>query len=204
MKAKHILAALGAAATMASYAAPVTPEKALEIVNAPSSQKMLRAMGGSPSFRIAEKRLTPAGNATACYLMTRNSMPGYVIVAGDDALGTEVLGYSNNGTPDEMPDNMRAWLDQAGRAIDYLNSHPGAAPIKVQAKSPGASVEPLLGNIHWGQQPYYNRKAPSSSYPIGCVATAVGQVMYSHQWPASGTGSHSYTTTTHKLQISQN
>ena len=127
MKAKHILAALGAAATMASYAAPVTPEKALEIVNAPSSQKMLRAMGGSPSFRIAEKRLTPAGNATACYLMTRNSMPGYVIVAGDDALGTEVLGYSNNGTPDEMPDNMRAWLDQAGRAIDYLNSHPGAA-----------------------------------------------------------------------------
>ena len=43
MKAKHILAALGAAATMASYAAPVTPEKALEIVNAPSSQKMLRA-----------------------------------------------------------------------------------------------------------------------------------------------------------------
>lgn len=203
MKAKHILAALGAAATMASYAAPVTPEKALEIVNAPSSQKMLRAMGGSPSFRIAEKRLTPAGNATACYLMTRNSMPGYVIVAGDDALGTEVLGYSNNGTPDEMPDNMRAWLDQAGRAIDYLNSHPGAAPIKVQPKSPGASVEPLLGNIHWGQQPYYNRKAPSSSYPIGCVATAVGQVMYSHQWPASGTGSHSYTTTTHKLQISQ-
>ncbi len=202
MKARYILAALGAVATFAAQAAPVSPEKALEIVNGPAGRHMLRALGGSPSFKIAAKRLTPAGDATACYLMTRGDMPGYVVVAGDDALGAEILGYTDNGTVADMPDNMRAWLDQAGRAIDYLNAHPQARP-KAAAPSRARVVEPLLGDIHWGQQPYYNRKAPSTSYPIGCVATAVGQVMYSHRWPLQGTGSHSYTSTTHKLEISQ-
>lgn len=193
-----------AAAAIGVYAAPVSPEKALEIVNgSPASQKLLRALGGSPSFRIAATRLTPAGDATACYLLTRNSTPGFVIVTGDDAIGTEILGYTACGTPDDMPENMRAWLDEAGRAIDYLNAHPQAAVKKVAPVSRRGAVEPLLGDIHWGQQPYYNRKAPSTSYPIGCVATAVGQVMYSHRWPLRGTGSHSYTSTTHKLEISQ-
>lgn len=203
MKARYIFAALGAAASLAAYAAPVSPEKALEIVNGPASQKILRSLGGSPSFKIAAKRLTPAGDATACYLMTRGGMPGYVVVAGDDALGTDILGYTDNGKLADMPDNMRAWLDQAGRAIDYLNSHPNARVKKAAVTSRAGGVGPLLGDIHWGQQPYYNRKAPSTSYPIGCVATAVGQVMYSHRWPLQGTGSHSYTSTTHKLNISQ-
>ncbi len=203
MNLRHTLAILASAAAIAASSAPISPEKALEIVNGPSSRKVLRSLGGSPSFKIAAKRLTPAGDATACYLMTRGGMPGYVIVAGDDALGTEILGYTDNGTLAEMPDNMRAWLDQAGRAVDYLNAHPGAAVKKVAVPSRSAAVGPLLGDIHWGQQPYYNRKAPSTSYPIGCVATAVGQVMYSHRWPERGTGSHSYTSTTHKLEISQ-
>lgn len=203
MNLRHTLALLASAAAIAASAAPISPEKALEIVNGPSSRKVLRSLGGSSSFKIAAKRLTPAGDATACYLMTRGGMPGYVIVAGDDALGTEILGYTDNGTLAEMPDNMRAWLDQAGRAVDYLNAHPGAAVKKVAVPSRSAAVGPLLGDIHWGQQPYYNRKAPSTSYPIGCVATAVGQVMYSHRWPERGTGSHSYTSTTHKLEISQ-
>ncbi|MDE7141731.1 MAG: C10 family peptidase, partial [Muribaculaceae bacterium] len=203
MKARYKLAAIAAAATIGASAAPVSPEKALEIVNGPASRNIIRALGGSPSFKIAAKRLTPAGNATAYYLMTRGGMPGYVVVAGDDALGAEILGYTDSGTLADMPDNMRAWLDQAGRAVDYLNSHPGAAVKKAAVRSRSASVGPLLGEIHWGQQPYYNRKAPSTSYPIGCVATAVGQVMYSHRWPLQGTGSHSYVTTTHKLEISQ-
>lgn len=203
MNIRYILAALGAAAAVSASAAPVSPEKALEIVNGPASRKVLRSLGGSPSFKIAAKRLTPAGDATACYLMTRGGMPGYVVVAGDDALGTDILGFTDNGTPAEMPDNMRAWLDQAGRAIDYLNAHPMARVKKAEVASRASAVGPLLGDIHWGQQPYYNRKAPSTSYPIGCVATAVGQVMYSHRWPEHGTGSNSYVSTTHKLNISQ-
>ncbi len=202
MTVRYIFAALGAAAAIAAQAAPVSPEKALEIVNGPASRHVARSLGGSPSFKIAAKRLTPTGNATACYLMTRGDMPGYVVVAGDDAFGVDILGYTDSGTLADMPDNMRAWLDQAGRAIDYLNAHPQARP-KAVAPSRAKVVEPLLGDIHWGQQPYYNRKAPSTSYPIGCVATAVGQVMYSHRWPLRGTGSHSYTTTTHKLNLSQ-
>lgn len=203
MNIRYILAAIGAAAALSASAAPVSPEKALEIVNGPASQKVLRSLGGSPSFKIAAKRLTPAGDATACYLMTRGGMPGYVIVAGDDALGTEILGYTDKGTLSDMPDNMRAWLDQAGRAVDYLNAHPQARVKKAGAVSRASAVGPLLGDIQWGQQPYYNRKAPSTSYPIGCVATAVGQVMYSHRWPLRGTGSHSYVSTTHRLEISQ-
>lgn len=38
----------------------------------------------------------------------------------------------------------------------------------------------------------------------GCVATAMAQVMNYHQWPKQGTGSHTYTTATHGLNVGWN
>lgn len=67
-------------------------------------------------------------------------------------------------------------------------------------------MSPLLGNIAWDQTAPYNAKCPSvklyddwgdpagtGAAATGCVATAVGQIMYYHKWPAVGHGSVEYT-----------
>lgn len=72
----------------------------------------------------------------------------------------------------------------------------------------GSGVAPLLwvggssegSGINWGQGDRYNAKCPydsTSQYDnhvlVGCVATAMGQIMRYYQSPAQGAGSHSYT-----------
>ncbi len=53
------------------------------------------------------------------------------------------------------------------------------------------AVEPLLKNITWNQTKPYNNSCPSD-YPTGCVATAMGQVMYYYRYPEHGIGSKTY------------
>jgi len=57
------------------------------------------------------------------------------------------------------------------------------------------SVSPLL-RTKWSQKKYYNAKCPDDPAGpdnhalVGCVATAMGQIMKFHEWPPTGTGSH--------------
>lgn len=57
-------------------------------------------------------------------------------------------------------------------------------------------VEPLLSDT-WGQEAPNNNFCPIDSTGkrcvVGCVATAMSQVMRYWQWPATGRGSHTYT-----------
>ena len=64
-----------------------------------------------------------------------------------------------------------------------------------------SQVGPLLTTT-WDQAPYYNEKMPVCSncsseanghYLVGCVGTALGQIMKYNQWPDQGRGSNSYT-----------
>lgn len=74
--------------------------------------------------------------------------------------------------------------------------NPGALHGSESAVST-SSVGPLLTTT-WSQGTYYNRQCPAdTSGPdgralVGCVATAMGQIMRHHGYPSSGTGSHSY------------
>ncbi len=75
----------------------------------------------------------------------------------------------------------------------------GTAPATREAgEEPPAEVSPLLQTT-WSQGRYYNRSCPEDvdgpdgHVWVGCVATAMGQVMKFHNWPPTGTGSHSYT-----------
>jgi hypothetical protein len=63
--------------------------------------------------------------------------------------------------------------------------------------SSASSVSPLIRTT-WSQGRYYNRQCPVDSRGpdgralVGCVATAMGQIMRYHAQPARGSGSHSY------------
>lgn len=130
---------------------------------------------------------------------------GFVIIAGDDNV-TPILGYSdeNNFDPDHLPQNVAKWLEGYKSEIRYVidkriraneiidqqwnNLRKGS---KANARTEGTSaVSPLL-QTKWNQSPYYNSLCPGGSV-TGCVATAMSQVMKYWNYPATGSGFHSY------------
>ena len=113
---------------------------------------------------------------------------GYVIASADDRT-LPVLGYSLTGTfdADQMPDNMRAWLQGYAEQISMLGN---VSPAPSAADNLGlAAIEPLMQS-RWAQNTPYNLLTPVSNGKqtlTGCVATALAQVMYYHQWPKAAT-----------------
>lgn len=113
---------------------------------------------------------------------------GYVIASADDRT-LPVLGYSPTGCFDasQMPDNMRAWLQGYAEQIRVLGDVSAAAAV---VADPGlTAIEPLM-QTRWGQYAPYNQLTPVANdkqTATGCVATAMAQVMYYHQWPKAAT-----------------
>ena len=141
------------------------------------------------------------------YIFNNVNGPGFVMVSGDDC-AVPILGYSgtNNFVGDELPDNIRYWLDfydntireavQNGEvateeiASQWTNLRAGRLP---EPKSTTA-VNPLIATT-WNQTAPYNNLCPGSGNTksaVGCVATAMAQVMKYYNWPTTGTGSYSY------------
>ena len=71
------------------------------------------------------------------YIFVTEENDGFVIVAGDDRV-VPVLGYSNeNGfSVENMPDNLKWWLDGYARQIEYAieNNMEATPEIKQQWK----------------------------------------------------------------------
>ncbi len=139
-------------------------------------------------------------NKNCLYVFNKGEHDGFIIVAADDCVSTEILGYSNTGefNNDNIPTNFKWWLEQYQREIDYaikngLNSTASIQPF-------ATSVSPLLGNISWDQGHPYNSLCPTLTNSkgeaehtvTGCVATATAQVMRYYKWPLNGQGSNSY------------
>ena len=113
---------------------------------------------------------------------------GYVIASADDRT-LPVLGYSLTGRFDasQMPDNMRSWLQGYAEQIRMLGNV--SATSAAVADLGLTAIEPLI-QTHWGQEAPYNLQAPvvnGLQTVTGCVATAMAQVMYYHQWPKAVT-----------------
>lgn len=139
-------------------------------------------------------------NKNCLYVFNKGEHDGFIIVAADDCVSTEILGFSDSGefNNDNAPTNFKWWLEQYQREIDYaikngLNSTASIQPF-------ATSVSPLLGNISWDQGHPYNSLCPTLTNSkgeaehtvTGCVATATAQVMRYYKWPLNGQGSNSY------------
>lgn len=192
-----------------AYAAPVSPQQAMEIAREFDSQavksRVMRAPAKPVSLSQDYRHKNVASGIDAVYVFNRGEADGYILVSGDDK-APQILGYTDKGHFDStnIPDNMRVMLDNWSNQIAWLSTHNDAralAPTKVVQ-----AVEPLLGEITWDQGDPYNRKCPNVTQDdgmggnggkapaaTGCVATALGQIMYYHKWPLEGHGSISYT-----------
>lgn len=129
----------------------------------------------------------------------------FVIVAADDA-AMPILGYSDESRTidvNNIPNSIQKWFElykkqiiyitdnniEATPTIDFLwTSYYNDIPI-AQAKGTNA-VSPLVQTT-WNQSPYYNAQCPGGSV-TGCVATAMCQIMKYWDYPATGSGFHSY------------
>jgi len=157
------------------------------------------------------------------YVFNKSNNAGFVIVSGDDR-AKQILGYSDEGSFDQnnLPENFKYWLSLYENEIMQLPSMEVSIPNATQQivnsqplKTPDVfnfepSISPLLGQIKWDQDAPYNDLCPlippenTSRSVTGCVATGMAQVMKYHEWPVTGTGSKTYTTSTHEINLSVN
>lgn len=157
------------------YAALRTPEEAISIAQRTSALRAPARQGSTP---------------VPCEIISRsdawyaiNAGNSFVIVSADDTM-PEVLGFSPNGalTAESMPPALKAWLKDYNTNPVYLS----------KAEDECAPLVPC----HWNQGTPFNNMVPTydgtNHCVTGCTATAMAQIMYTHRYPAQGTGSHSY------------
>ena len=194
------------------WAGPVTKESAQKIAeefltrkaSSHSMRRAARMQAAEPLQRNAQP------SEASMYLFNAADGNGFVIVSGDDR--TEpILGYSDTGSIDteNMPQNMRSWLQHYADQIAFLQSH-NISTAKRSMTNLGASI-PVQLDCKWDQNPIYNAHCPmvqiyddpactllhefhdnegnTSTAPIqsitGCAATALAQVLY--MWKEQGT-----------------
>ena len=141
------------------------------------------------------------------YIFKNANGKGFVIVS-DNENARPILGYSfendfSNGT---TPANAHEWLkkyDSSNRPettnVDNQNKWKA---LKNYKPNDGASllgteksIEPIVKCTWYQYEPYYNDcpKIGSETALTGCVATAIGQILKTYEFPKQGYGSHTYT-----------
>ena len=197
-------------ASIVAMANPVTPDEARQRVAKSINPRRAATVVQNPSalqlvstshYQEREGVLAPS-----YYVFNMGQKGGYVIAAADDRVPA-VLGYSDCGTfdPDNMPENMKAWLQGYDCQMEYLAHHPETA-ARINAVI-GDEISPLLGNIEWGQSTPFNDLCPSDPVTrtrsiTGCVATAMAQIMCYWQYPDKTTEEiPGYTTRTRKTSV---
>ncbi|MGX8696396.1 MAG: Spi family protease inhibitor, partial [Prevotella sp.] len=152
-------------ATMVN-AGVVTPEQALQ-----QAQKFIqtREDAGSRTSKTpgTPAQLSMATQVSGLYVFNVANDGGFVIVSNDDRT-VPILGFSDSGSidPDDMPDNMRAWLQGYADEIVWLNEHSIIVNVPESANAPRhadrhstTAIEPLV-QTKWNQTMPYNKLCP--------------------------------------------
>ena len=160
-----------------------------------------RGMAQNASMSIAAKghrKQAKANSECNYYVFNMGQDEGFVIVSGNDQT-TEILGYADQGTinPDNMPaalaywlegyEEQMAWIDEHQVAIQEADNAALMARAPQKAAATRTAIAPII-NTRWDQKKPYNDNCPTINEEhtvTGCVATAMAQVMYYHQYPAT-------------------
>ncbi|HRY33501.1 MAG TPA: C10 family peptidase [Bacteroidales bacterium] len=137
---------------------------------------------------------------------------GFIIISGQDVV-RPVIAYSPDGRFDLQTSSPSTvyLMDGYGQEILFHHQNGSQADHEIAAawqsllsddfqadnKNNTKDVSPLLLS-KWDQGKYYNDLCPADAGGdgghtyVGCVATAMAQVMYYYRYPLQGTGSFSY------------
>ena len=205
MKRKHnpkqistvlsVIMCLFAIALQTANANPISPQKAAQIakkyITLPHDNALKAPANTSTSQHLRSAfAACQSKNTSPYHLFNAADGRGFVLVAGDDAMG-EVLAYSKEHTLDTLNANpcVRLLLEGYKQGYQALKEGTVAAHAPARTGLFTKTVTPLLKS-KWGQSEPYNELC---GYPYtGCVATAMAQIMYYHRWPAQGKGENGY------------
>lgn len=164
-----------------------------------AQQKASRFMrAGSEMQLVAQAE----GEAPAYYVFNAKAAKGgFVVISGDDRTD-EVLGYADNGSfdPENVPDNMRWWLDCYKEQIEMIRSGKASPVPAAIEKEP---VAPLLTTL-WNQTAPYNLQCPTyqgQRCVTGCVATAMAQLLKYWGSGQETPGVPGYSTNSYNLSV---
>lgn len=190
---------------------PVTPAQARQLAtNFAQSMGMQMAKDANDTL----VNITSNTPFTELYVFTTASHSGFVIVSADDCV-IPILGYSDrNPFPEEdFQEQFVDWMQAYESQIRFhrMNNTQASPQVEEQwaalkqckqlsKNGTTNSVGPLV-SAQWSQgygynfytPIYYNSDGTPKHAPTGCVATALGQIMYYWKWPEHGCGTPSYT-----------
>ena len=169
--------------TIIIKAGDVTPEVAMKQATDFVKERVANGSRRAPSA----SQLTMAKKVSGLYVINIGKSEGFVIVSPDDRTDA-ILGYSDSGNlnPDNMPENMKAWLQGYADEIAWAkrnNITASATTAQRAHRAVKTAIAPLV-TARWNQNDPYNKLVNNSTYfdysdvVTGCVATAMAQVMY--------------------------
>ncbi len=173
---------------------PVTPEGALARLTDSSHSAPGKVRNQLSKVRYIRSVDTEKGQP-AIYLYNLSGKGGYLIAPADDRF-MPLLGYSDAGdiSEESLPEGLRWWLGEMVNEIMFATGSDEKSEGLYTPPSLGPAISPLVKS-EWGQTSPYNLYTPvinDKQSPTGCVATALSQIMYYHQWPLNPKGEITY------------
>jgi len=103
-------------------AVPLTPQQALKRATSQEGPAKVRGVASSKTYNLVYEKKTAAD--ASCYVFNASKGGGFLVVSAND-ITVPVLGYSDSGTFDvnNIPENMKWWLDQYDREINLSLIH---------------------------------------------------------------------------------
>jgi hypothetical protein len=184
-------------------AKPVNPQLARKV-----AENFLRNKLPTPAaLQLLSGGSTENAAETPFYIFSGSQQPVFIIVAADDRF-EPVLAYSTESafSTEQIAPGLAAWLEDTENEMQYgLDSGVSPSPeitahwaqwTQAPGQAPAAdnAVGPLLQS-KWGQNAPYNNLCPTANGQralVGCVATAMAQIMRYWRYPQQGNGSYSY------------
>lgn len=186
---RYLLTALALLAATGMTARHLTPEEALDRLAASGMRRAPAVAVRAPQLLYSAS----AGDTERVYVFGTPSREGFMVLSADDVVPA-LLAYSDSGVIDtsDIPDNLRYWLDEYARQIQYAARSVTTEPTGSFRQR--ATVEPKITTM-WDQTEPFNELTPHHSglpTPTGCVATALAQIMNWHKWPAQPIGKKTF------------
>ena len=170
-------------------------------------------------YKITESFIYQYGQDTVNYIFNFADT-GFVIVSANDIV-QPILGYSTESfyQPANQPSAFTEWLNYYGNQISYATNNNVLQTQTVAEqwinffnndfsfsdKTKGSTAVAPLTHSKWDQTQFYNDRCPVDAQGpgghtlVGCVATAMGQVMNYYKYPPRGNSSFTYRTSYGRL-----
>ena len=161
------------------WAGPVSKDEAKLKALAFLNKKVGTKVGVAKAPRH-EQDLSLATSDNAYYVFNIGEGGGFIVVSGSD-YAPDIIGYADEGAfdADNLPENLRTWMQGYADQISYLEKTGGKGMRKSLSEWP--SVAPLL-QTKWDQMAPYNFLCPDfftlGKSVTGCMATALAQVLF--------------------------